>query len=111
MSRAIYWRCFHCGEAFTRVKEQHARDHFGADCSATPVCLMREPGEYHVLRALRKAQDDLVAYRAEDTELHRAMHAMAADHQRLLRRQEELGYARGLRDAGTSETQAAGDGA
>ena len=96
--RSIRWRCFHCGDAFTRAQEQRARDHFGRDCGETPVCLMREPGEYHVLRALRKAQDELAGYRAEDTELHRALAAMACDHGQALRREEERGYARGLRD-------------
>lgn len=96
--RSIYWRCFHCGEAFTKAQQRHARDHFGLDCSATPVCLMREPGEYHVLRALRDAQAELEAYRAEDTELHRALHSMAADHATALRREEERGYEKGLRD-------------
>lgn len=98
-SRAIHWRCFHCGEAFTRAQERHARDHFGADCSETPVCMMRVSGEYHLLRALRKAQDELAGYRAEDTDLHRALHAMSADHATALRREEERGYEKGLRDA------------
>jgi hypothetical protein len=97
-SRAIYWRCFHCGDAFTKAQVKHARDHFGRDEGQTPVCLMREPGEYHVLRALRDAQDELASYRAEDTELHRALAAMASDHGTALRREEEIGYARGLRD-------------
>jgi hypothetical protein len=83
---------------FTKAQERHARDHFGADCSQTPVCLMREPGEYHVLRALRDAQDELTAYRTEDTELHRALHSMAADHAAALRRAEEDGYNKGVRD-------------
>ena len=98
VSRAIHWRCFHCGDAFTKAQEQHARDHFGRDCSQTPVCLIREPGEYQVLRALRDAQDELAAYRAEDTTLMRALHSMAADHSQALRREEERGYERGLRD-------------
>jgi Na+-translocating ferredoxin:NAD+ oxidoreductase RnfC subunit len=96
--RAVYWRCFHCGDTFTKAQAKHARDHFGRDCSETPVCLIREPGEYHVLRALRDAQDDLAAYRAEDTELHRALYAMSSEHRQALIREEEKGYARGLRD-------------
>ena len=97
-SRRIYWRCFHCGDTFTKAQVKHARDHFGTDESQTPVCLIREPGEYHVLRALRNAQDELATYRAEDTELHRALSAMACDHGAALRREEERGYAKGLRD-------------
>lgn len=98
-SRAIRWRCFHCGDAFTRAQERLARDHFGRDCSETPVCLMRVPGEHNLLQALRAAQDELAAYRAEDTDLMRALHAMSADHQVALRREEERGYAKGLHDA------------
>lgn len=79
MTNAIYWRCFHCGDAFTKAQAKHARYHFGRDEGETPVCLIREPGEYHVLRALRQAQDELAGYRAEDTELHRALHAMSSD--------------------------------
>jgi len=105
-SRAVYWRCFHCGETFTRAQVRHARDHFGNDCGQTPVCLIREPGEYHVLRALRVAQAELAAYRAEDTDLHRALHAMSADHAAALRREEERGYAKGLRDAALLERTA-----
>jgi Na+-translocating ferredoxin:NAD+ oxidoreductase RnfC subunit len=96
--RSIYWRCFHCGDAFTKSQERHARDHFGATCSETPVCIMRVPGEYELLRALRSAQDELARYRGEDTDLLRAIHGMAADHARALRREEERGYERGLRD-------------
>lgn len=97
--RAIYWRCFHCGEAFTKAQEKHARAHFGADESALPVCQMRLPGEYHLLNILRKQEDELHAFYAEDTELWRALHAQAADHAQALRREEERGYAKGVADA------------
>lgn len=99
MSGAIYWRCFHCGEAFTRAQEKWAREHFGRDCSQEPVCLIRSAGEGALLTALRNAQDELAARRAEDTDLMRALHAMSADHAVALRREEESGYARGLQDA------------
>lgn len=98
-SRAVHWRCFHCGETFTRAQVKCARNHFGRDEGERPVCLIREPGEYNVLRALRQAHDELSAYRAEDTELHRALHAMSAEHAGALRREEERGYAKGLHDA------------
>jgi hypothetical protein len=35
----------------------------------------------------------------EDTELHREIYRLKADHATALRREEEKGYARGLRDA------------
>jgi len=98
MTERIHWRCFHCGETFTLRQAAYARDHFGSTCLATPVCLMRVPGEHHLLHALREAEQRLAAYQQEDTSLHRAIHAMAADHQVELRRAEELGYAKGLSD-------------
>jgi hypothetical protein len=96
--RKIYWRCFHCGEGFTRAQERWAREHFGRDESAEPVCLIRTAGESALLSALRKAEDELADYRAEDSRIMRAMWAMACDHRQALIREEEKGYAKGLRD-------------
>lgn len=94
------WTCFHCGEHFAgdASGQYHARQHFGRTPDDTPVCKMRVPGEYHLLRALRAAEEQLRGYRAEDSDMHRAMSAMQADHATALRREEELGYARGVRD-------------
>jgi hypothetical protein len=97
--RKIYWRCFHCGEAFTRVQIRWAREHFGATELETPVCLMRVPGEGSLLTALRNAQDELERRRAEDSDLMRALWAMSVDHSQALKSAEEDGYAKGLRDA------------
>lgn len=96
--RSIYWRCFHCGDTFTKAQERWARMHFGRDEGELPVCQMRLPGEQHLLTALRKAQDELASYRAEDTDLMRAIDAQSADHATALRREEERGYAKGLAD-------------
>lgn len=60
---------------------------------------MRVPGEYHLLVALRAAEEQLVSYRSEDGYILRAMQAMQADHAAELRREEEVGYERGMRDA------------
>jgi len=98
-TRAIYWRCFHCGETFTKTQERWAREHFGSTPDDVPVCLMRIPGENALLSVLRRAEEELRSYRAEDTDLMRAMMAMSADHSAALRREEEVGYERGLRDA------------
>jgi hypothetical protein len=50
---------------------------------------------------------DLCArYQGEDTELHREIQRLQADHAVALRREEEKGYARGLRDAKAEETAA-----
>ena len=97
--RRIHWRCFHCGDTFTRAQERWAREHFGRDEGAQPVCLIRSAGESALLTALRNAQDELARYRAEDTDLMRALWVMQADHQVALRREEERGYEKGLRDA------------
>ena len=98
-SRAVHWRCFHCGDTFTRAEERWARKHFGGDESAEPVCLIRSAGEAALLTALRNAEDALARYRAEDTDLMRGMWAMQADHATALRREEERGYEKGMRDA------------
>ena len=53
---STYWRCFHCGEIFSKSQQRWAREHFGATELKTPVCLMRVPGEGSLLTALRNAQ-------------------------------------------------------
>jgi hypothetical protein len=95
----IYWRCFHCGTEFSKAQERWAREHFGADESATPVCKMRSPGESSLLPWIRRMEAEIKSYREEDTLLHRALHEIEADHRQALLREEEKGYARGLRDA------------
>lgn len=97
--RKIHWRCFHCGETFTKMQERWAREHFGETQLNEPVCLIRSAGEDALLTALRNAERELTRHRAEDTDLLRAMAAMASDHAQALRREEEKGYERGLRDA------------
>jgi len=59
--------------------------------------LTQEIGPYESVPHSRP--DELIGYRAEDTELCRAMYSMAADHAEALIREEEKGYARGLADA------------
>lgn len=96
--RKIHWRCFHCGEAFTKAQERWAREHFGRDETAEPVCLIRTAGESALLTALREAEDRLVGYRAEDSLVLRSMSAMQSDHRQALIREEERGYEKGLQD-------------
>lgn len=100
------WRCWFCDEVFTTPGE--AGDHFGAKQTDTPGCLI----DYRVqleagtntqrgrglLMALRRAEEELARYREEDTDLHRQIHGMESKHAVELRREEEKGYARGLRD-------------
>lgn len=91
------WRCFHCDEVLTTYAA--ARHHFGREQGSDPVCVIKAPGEWALVAALRNAEDQLARYRAEDGDVLRAMHSMASDHQQALRREEEKGYARGLEDA------------
>ena len=98
LTDTIHWRCFHCNETFTRDQEEHAMHHFGRVSNDTPVCLIREPGEYNLLHMLRILENELAAYRSADTHLIRAMHSMAADHRVLLVQHEQIGYDKGLRD-------------
>ena len=85
------WRCFHCDEVFTTVEA--ATEHFGKYEDATPGCCI-DLAEYR-----RMEQVDF-AHRVEDDECSRTFHRMQADHLTALRREEEKGYERGLRDAG-----------
>lgn len=96
--RKIHWRCFHCGDAFTKAQERHARDHFGDDQDAKPVCQIRLAGEAALITLLRKQERELARYRSEDCDTLRVLHSMRADHARALRREEERGYEKGLAD-------------
>lgn len=91
------WRCFHCDEVFHT--EMEARNHFGSTEVSEPACLIKAPGEFALLQALRNAEAELSRYRREDSDILRAMWSMQADHATALRREEEKGYARGLEDA------------
>lgn len=100
------WRCYFCDEVFTTPGA--AADHFGASLMDKPGCLIdfqvatEEGGKPErgrgLLMALRKSQLELDAYRHEDTELHRYVHRLQCEHRTALMREEEKGYARGLRD-------------
>lgn len=90
------WRCFHCDEVFHT--EMEARNHFGGTQDAEPACRIKVAGEFALLTALRNAEIELARYRREDSDIIRAMHSMQADHAQALRREEEKGYARGLKD-------------
>jgi hypothetical protein len=103
-SAPISWRCFHCDEVFTTRVD--AECHFGRWESDEPACKIKAPGEFALLQALRNAHTQLWRYRNDDSDILRAMASMQADHAVALRREEEKGYARGLRDAGyASERQ------
>jgi hypothetical protein len=101
------WRCFHCDEVLT--SEVDARAHFGSREGSEPACRIKAAGEFALLQALRNAEDELARYRNEDSDVLRAIWSMQADHAQALRREEEKGYARGLRDAAAEETAARKD--
>ena len=91
------WTCFHCGETFTTVGG--AQDHFGADPSKEPGCMIRVSlgAERGLLMKLREAEATIARYMQEDSDLQRAMHGMQSRHADALQTAEELGYERGLR--------------
>ncbi|MCW3700401.1 hypothetical protein [Burkholderia cenocepacia] len=86
---APIWRCFHCDEVFADVES--ATLHFGRSERQSPACGI-DIAEY---RAMERR---MAAYNEEDSELHRTIYGMQAQHQADLRREEEKGYARGLAD-------------
>lgn len=93
------WRCFHCDEAFTEAED--AETHFGKSEHSQPACQI-DAAEY------RAMEERMRRYNEEDSDLHRTMYGMQSDHQTALQREEEKGYARGLKD-GMVEPQAPSD--
>jgi hypothetical protein len=91
------WRCFHCDDVFRSVVD--ARNHFGTTEASEPACKVQAAGEFGILGALRNLEDQLSRYRADDSDIIRAMCGMQSDHVQALLREEEKGYARGLADA------------
>jgi len=89
------WTCFHCGENFpgTFGGQRAARLHFGASIHDEPKCQISA-------RLLRVMEDQLRRFREEDTDLHREIARLQSDHAVALRREEEKGYARALKDVG-----------
>jgi hypothetical protein len=89
------WTCFHCGENFagTFGGQRAARLHFGASIHDEPKCQISA-------RRLRVMEDQLRRYREEDTDLHRDIARLKSDHAIALRRAEEQGSERALKDTG-----------
>jgi hypothetical protein len=111
------WVCFHCGDHFPSdlAGQRAARDHFGAMSDAEPACRIKNGEERRLVQALRRqeaANDHLRSVlHNEDSETDRAMTKMKHDHAAALRRAEEEGYARGLRDARLEGIAASEEGA
>lgn len=91
------WLCFHCGERFTTIGG--ARNHFGFDPSSDPTCRIKVGEERGLEMKIRKLEAELLSYRVEDSAADRAMAAMRADHSAALKKAEEDGYNKGVRDA------------
>lgn len=89
------WVCFHCGEHFPGNADgtYRARLHFG------PTGPNDEPKCQITAYRLRAMEAELRRYREEDTELHQEIARLKCEHATALRREEEKGYERGLRDA------------
>lgn len=83
------WRCYHCEEIFTT--SEAAAEHFGPRIYSDPACTIDAA-------RLRELEAELQRYREEDTDLHRELHRKDSEHRQALIREEEKGYARGLRD-------------
>lgn len=89
------WRCFHCDDVFTSFKL--AREHFGANEMEAPACKLASH-EGHLVTYIRKLEDELAQYRAEDSHVMRSIWSLEADQRQALIRAEEDGYNKGVRD-------------
>ncbi|MBV7475352.1 hypothetical protein [Pseudoxanthomonas sp. PXM05] len=92
-ARVVEWRCFYCDEVLTDTES--AALHFGTGGMARhdePACRI-DIAKYRAMESL------LSRYQDEDADVHRAVHRMAGEHQLALRRAEEDGYAKGLKDS------------
>lgn len=98
------WRCFHCDEVFHSA--ELAAVHFGDDELAQPGCLLKVGDDFPLLRALRQAQRELGRFYCEDSAVDRWAAAVASTHAEQLRRAEEEGYGKAVRDM-TAQLQAA----
>jgi len=90
------WTCFFCGETFKTIGS--ARDHFGNTPLSQPGCQIKVGEERGLLMALRRAEEELTRYRADDSDVMRQMNNMAFDHAQNLIRAEEVGYDKAILD-------------
>lgn len=88
------WRCYHCDAVFTSKWE--AGIHFGADEASTCACVL--PHEQHLVEHIRDLERQLDSYRSDSDKVLRSIMTLEGEHQRALQREEEKGYARGMRD-------------
>lgn len=88
------WTCFHCGTHFAGTFKgwQEALHHFGENVQGDAWC-------QYTAKQVRAMEALLRGYQQEDTPRDRYLHKIQAENAVALRRAEEEGYARGLRDA------------
>ena len=87
---ALPWKCYHCGEVLKTYEAAHC--HFGPSQYSKPFCQITPDN-------LREMEKELETYRGEDTKLHLEIARLHVEHRAALQREEEKGYARGLKDA------------
>lgn len=97
------WRCFHCDEVFTTIA--CAATHFGLG-DTLPACKIAAH-EVHLVWYIRKLEDQIAAYRSEDSDVMRSIWTLEADHRQALIRAEEDGYNKGVRDMQNERSAAA----
>lgn len=89
------WRCFHCDQVFTRAVD--AREHFGNGPISLPACQIKGH-ENNLVRVIREQESQLARYRAEDSDILRAMESLRSEHSATMLTAEEVGYDRGVQD-------------
>lgn len=88
------WRCFHCDQVFTSVRE--AGHHFGAGAAATCACVL--PHEQHLVEHIRDLQAQLDSFRDDRDLVMRSIMTLEGETAGKVRAAEEKGYARGVED-------------
>jgi len=94
LAEPVAWRCFHCDESFST--NEAAAEHFGKSALQNPACQIN-------IAEYREMEARMLRYNAEDADCHRAMYRMESAHQVTLRRAEEAGYAKALKDTNYAE--------
>lgn len=83
------WRCFHCD--FYSTDSAEAAEHFGQTQHCEPACSVG-------IQRFRAMEAELDMWRSESDPATRSFYELSAKHASELRREEERGYAAGLRD-------------
>jgi hypothetical protein len=96
MTNKSLWRCFHCNDVFT--DRAAAAEHFGDNLQGDPACKLNAM-EGGLLKLVRDQERELQVFRTEESASYRELYRLGADHAQALIREEEKGYAGGLRDA------------